>query len=252
MLRSYFYKLLRQPQFYLGLAGVLATCVFVVNMGFVRGIDIQTDVTLMLYFGGYRKVFVIFGALPFAANFADEWNSGVTMSAVTRKSARKYAASNIFMCYFSALLTVFLGIILWEIFTIIFSSKPFFIPESNAPTVVGDIFFKMGMPFLAEIERIFIFGSSCGMWAVTGMTLSAFFPSRYIAICSPFVFCYALERISLLLPDFFNLQFVALSVLDLNGFAMWIYGELFFALISALFASVFAKVVERRTQNAIA
>lgn len=234
------------------MAGVLATCVFVVNTGFQGGIDTLTDVTLMLSSGGYRRLFVIFGAVPFATNFADEWNSGVTMSAVTRKSVWKYAVSNVFMCFFSALLTVFLGMILWEVFTIIFSSKPFFAPESNAPTIVQDVFFEIGMPFLAEFERAFVFGSSCGMWAVMGMTLSAVFPSRYIAICSPFVLCYALERISLLLPDFFNLRFIALSVLELNGFVMWFYGSMFFALAAVLFATVFAKIVERRTQNAIA
>lgn len=252
MLRSYFYKLFRQPQFYIGLAGVLATCFLVINTGFHPGVDIMTDAGLLLRSGGYRKLFVIFGALPFAANFADEWNSGVTMSAITRKSAWKYAVSNAFMCFFSALLTVFLGIILWEVFSIVFTSKPFFLPESNVPTVVEEIFFKISVPFLSEIERAFVFGSSCGMWAVMGMTLSTVFPSRYIAICSPFVFCYALERISFLLPDLFNFEYVAQSRLNMNGFSMWLYGGMFFALITVLCTIAFARIAERRVQNAFA
>lgn len=70
-------------------------------------------ISLFLDLDAFRKLVVIFAALPFAANFADEWKNNVTISCVTRKGVRKYAVSNVILCAATAFFAVFLGIILY-------------------------------------------------------------------------------------------------------------------------------------------
>lgn len=61
----------------------------------------------------YRKAFIIFGAIPFAANFADEWNSKAIINCVTRKDTFDYSVSNIAVCFISALITVFVPLVIF-------------------------------------------------------------------------------------------------------------------------------------------
>lgn len=255
MLKSYFFKLLRSPYLYVGMALTLGLCVFYANdyLGGAHGLggaDVYSDMHLLLEMKGYRKAFVIFAAIPFAANFADEWNSKAITNCVTRKSSFDYAASNVAVCFISALLTVFVPMIIYAA-TSALGDKAFYNAyySGDGGNYTYGEFLEIGLPFLSIVFYFFTFALSCAMWAVTGMTLSAFFPSKYIAIGAPFIFSNVVERITLGMPP--HLNFLGLSVSDI-GFPAALslgYELLIFGGISTVCGVIFTIKIEKRVQN---
>lgn len=245
MLRSYFFKLLRSPFLYAGIIGVFGLCLISTNELW-GGADVMMDMHLLLEVEGYRKAFVIFAAIPFAANFADEWNSKTITNCVSRKGALNYAVSNAVACFISALLSVFIPLVAFA--AVSCCSKPLF-EGSYAWGAYGELA-DMGLPFLSLVCYFFTFSLSCATWAVMGMTLSAFFPSKYVAIGSPFVLCYAIEQItSNLLPYQFDVRGLATSNIDFPLTGAIAHTAFIFGGLSVLCGILFVKMVERKVQN---
>lgn len=250
MFMAYFYKVIRSPLFYIGIAGVVGICALRLLPSAFKGIDVLMEMEVLRSLDGYRKVFVILGALPFAANFSDEWNSMVTTNCVTRKGAGKYAVSNAIMCYVSALAVVFIGMM---IFAGIYSMfYPFYFAGGGSGSSPYGIFTLSGFPILDLAATTFVFSASCAMWAVMGQMLTAFFPSKYIAICAPFVFSYAIERLTMNFPEDFNLWSLSLSYTDWSALPAFIFANALFMGIAVICGIVFVKTVERKIQNGCA
>ena len=249
MFKAYFYKLFRSPLFYIGIAGIVGICSLRLLPSGFKGIDVLREMELLRSIDGYRKLFVILAALPFAANFSDEWNCMITTGCIARTSARKYSVTNVVMCYISALSTVFIGMMLFS--GIYSSSYPLYNPAGGSDYGIYGIFTLHGLPLLDLAATNFIFAASCAMWSVMGLMLTAFFPSKYIAICAPFVFSYAVERVTINLPENFDLLAVSLSRSSWNALPAFLYANALFAGISALCGIVFTLTVKRRVQNGI-
>ena len=247
MFRAYFYKMLRMPYLYIGIVGVVAVCSLRLLPSAYKGSDVAMEMEIIRYLDGYRKIFVILGALPFAANFSDEWNSMVITNCITRKNVRKYSAANVVMCFLSSLAVVFIGMM---IFVGIYSTfHPFYLPDNDSIFPPYDVLAALGLPVLAEMAVTFVFAASCAMWAVMGLMMTAFFPSKYIAICAPFVFSYAVDRIAMLLPDELDLEALSLSHTELNALPAFLFANAVFAVIALICGIVFTIVVERRVRN---
>lgn len=248
MLRSYFYRLFRSPLFYIGIAGVIGICFLRLLPSAFKGVDVMAEMRTIRWLDGYRKLFVILGALPFAGNFSDEWNGNVTTNCITRKSAKKYSVANVAMCYISAFAVIFVGMM---IFAGIYSMfYPFYL-DSNSASQPYRIFSENGIPILDLAAVTFVFAISCAMWAVMGLMLTAFFPSKYIAICAPFIFSYAIERITDNFPVDFDLWSLSLSFTDWSALPAFLYANFIFGGISIVCGIIFTKTVERRVQNGI-
>lgn len=243
MFRAYFYKLIYSPLFYIGIAGVVGICCLRLMPSAFKGIDVLMEMELLTALDGFRKMFVIVGALPFAANFSDEWNSMITISCITRKSVRKYAVSNVVMCYISSLATIFIGMMLFCAVYSIFI--PFYVPESGSTFPPYDVLPSL----LGLMAKTFVFSASCAMWAVMGLMLTAFFPSKYIAICAPFVFSYAIERVTMNFPADFDLWGLSLSHTEMSALSAFLWSNGIFAAIAVICGIVFTEVVERKVQN---
>lgn len=247
MFRAYFYKLIRSPLFYIGIVGVAGVCCLRLLPSGFRAADILGEMDLMRSLDGNRKMFVILAALPFAANFSDEWNCMITTGCVSRTGARRYAVINAVMCYISALSTVFIGTML---FSLVYSGfYPMYCPGTGSASFPYGMFTLQGLPLLDLAFTTFVFAANCAMWAVMGLMLTAFFPSKYIAICSPFVFSYAVERITLNFPDNLNLMNLSLSHTEWNALPAFLYANAVFAGISVLCGIIFTIRVERRVRN---
>ncbi len=252
MIRSYIFKLLHSPYLYAAMAGILGSCLFFANAELggkkgLNGIDVCTDITLLLQVNGYQRAFMVFGAIPFAANFADEWSSKTIINCVTRKGSFDYAVSNVAVCFISTLVTIFVPLI---VFAALDCGTKVVYNDINPPdpTAYG-VFQAMGLPFLTILFLILTYALSGAMWAVMGMTLSAFFPSKYIAIGAPFIFCNALERLTDYNPPL--LSFTALTngrtyIPDALGFC---YTLLVFGGISAACGALFVIKVGKRVRN---
>ncbi len=72
MIRSYIFKLLHSPIFYLTPLAVFALSLYFMLFGVHKFADILTEIDYLISFEFYRKMFVLLAALPFASNFANE------------------------------------------------------------------------------------------------------------------------------------------------------------------------------------
>lgn len=246
MFRAYFYKLLRSPLFYLAFAATLALAFYFRATRSYQHPSLLNGLNSLISMQDYRKIFVIFSALPFASNFADEWNSKALVNVVSRKKAGSYAVSNIVMCYISAFAAVFSGLMVYAL-----------IPSPNMPLYAADYLawsiyepiITNGAPMLGIMLMVFVYASSCGMWAVMGLTASAFFPSRYIAICAPFVFCYVIDKFTDDLPDMFKLGALSFSGSDMRPLPFFLWANFVFLAVSAVCGVIFTIKVKRRIEN---
>ena len=250
MIRSYIFKLLHSPFLYAAMISILGLCLFFANaeLGGTKGLngaDVYTDIQILLQGNGYQRAFIVFGAIPFAANFADEWSSKAVINCVTRKSTFDYAVSNVAVCFISTIVTVFVPLIIFAALDC--GTKTVY--DGQGPGVSYGSFQAMGLPFLTIVFMVLTYALSCAMWSVMGMTLSAFFPSKYIAIGAPFIFCNALERLTDGNPPLLN--FTALTngrtwIPDGLGFC---YIVLVFGGLSALCGALFVMKVGKRVRN---
>lgn len=251
MTRAYLYKLFSSPLLYIGMVCIviLSATRLIPQIG--SGSDVSTEIDILLEFDALKKVIAIFGALPFTANFADEWNNSVTTACIVRRGVRRYAFANVLFCAITTLLTVFIGMSLFTAGYSLF--YPYYKADGNPLPPVYGFFLTTKFPAMYTLVRVFVFGASCAMWSVMGLALSAFFPNKYIAISAPFVASYVVERIAMKLPEMFNLWHISLSypIPNSNPVAVFFYAIGLFALIIAAFGFVFAAVVKRRVQNEI-
>lgn len=251
--RAYFYKLIRNPLFYIGIIATTLLCAtkWLPGKYAMRGADVQYEIGYILDIATMRKMIAILGALPFAANFADEWTSHVTVSCVSRCGANRYAVSNVVMCFASSFVTVFLGMMLYAAGLATF--MPVFFEYNNPMGLLEQTLLRGGMPWVYIMYRILPFAASCAMWSVMGMMLTAFFPNKFVGICAPFVASYAIERVTMQLPSPLNLWYVSLGYLRWkNIWLQFIYSVGLFTLITAVLGFVFVIMVKRRVQNEVA
>lgn len=244
MIRTHLYRSLRSPAFYIAI---------LVTLGFSSVNIFKDDYTCvvdclngMIRLVKNRIVYAIAAALPFAANFADEWNSKAIVNCVTRKNVISYARSNVAACYISAFLPVFIGL---TIFIIIRSTQedPLF---GDTPVVTAhEIVAENSFPFLALMMIVFVFASSCAACAVVGLTVSAFLPNKYVAVCSSFVFCYIVIRVCKFLPDRISFDALAYSSLEGSPVPVFLWENFFFIAFSAVCGVIFTFKVKRRVEN---
>lgn len=248
MCRAYIFKIVRSPLTYLAIIGVAA--VFATNFlnGLAGSSDVVNHLDVFLGLDAFRKIIAVMSALPFAANFAEEWNSSVTANCITRKNVGKYAGTNVVFCWITSFLAVFLGMMIFvEIYTFIL---PLYKPNPNPKVTPYGIFLDSGMPIIYVLARVAVFAASCAMWSVMGMALSAFFPNKYIAICSPFVASYVIERLTMQLPGLLDFHKLSLSYIDNKASPIFAfsYSMGFFILISAVCGLGFYFIVRKKVQ----
>ena len=251
--RAQFYKLIRNPLFYVSIIATALLCATRLLPGKygMRGADVYMEICLLLDLATVRKMIAILGAVPFAANFADEWTSRVTIGCISRCGTNRYAISNVVICFISSLATVFLGLMLYAVGLSFF--LPVFKDDPNAMLLLEEKLLRGGVPWVYIMYRLFVFASSCAMWSVMGMMLTSFFPNKFVGICTPFVASYVIERISMQFPPQINLWYVSLSRVRWdNIWLQFLYSVGLFAAIAAVCGVVFVIMVKRRVQNEVA
>lgn len=251
MCRAYLYKLMHSPLTYIAVFATAGICAFQLvgqQVSYNLFGTVVYHMEMFLYRDEFRRVITVFGALPFAANFADEWTSGAAMSLITRRGARRYAIANVMFCGLSALVVIFAGCMLFCGVYSLFIPFAERMPVNHGNGLFAELF-DSGLGEIYLTLRLFLFAAGSAQWAVMGMLMTALFPSRYVAICVPFAANHLIEWFSMLLPDKVNLYYLTLFMLewksDLAG-TLWTLGV--FAAMAAVCGAAFCFIVERRVR----
>lgn len=152
-------------------------------------------------FGGvFSEYFAtIMAAIPFATNYCKETEGGMSIYKISRCGSRAYVRSKFLVASLLGGLTLFLG-------GLIFSA----ILGIYLPIVTpGKLFESQWVPYFQALNTgngvlymvIVLYISFLGgcLWASVGLCASAYFPSRYVAVCAPFIFRFVLTQIGRLL-----------------------------------------------------
>lgn len=245
MLKAYFFKLTHSPIFYLTPLAVLALSLYCMCSEAQRIADILTGIDKLISFEFYRKMFVLLAALPFASNFANEWNTKTITNCVTRKNVVSYALYNAIVCFLSAFAAVFSGIMLCVLIRMPF--KPLFSSSNSVPPY--GVLNENGFSLLTAVLIVFVYALSCAMWSVMSLAATAFFPSKYISVCAPFVFSYIIERFTNIVPGEFQLGPLSQSWSGWKPLPAFLKAVTVFLVISLVCAAIFTVKVKRRVEN---
>lgn len=152
-------------------------------------------------FGGvFSEYFAaIMAAIPFAANFCQETEGGMTIYKISRCGSRAYVRSKFLVASLLGGLTLFLGGLLFIL------SLTTYLPIVTP----GKLFESQWIPFYQALSHgngalylvIVLYISFLGgaLWGSVGLCASAFFTNSYVAICTPFIFRFVLVQIGRLL-----------------------------------------------------
>ena len=249
MLRAYIYKILRSPLTYVGILGTVFICsTHIMTNSLSNSVSVLYHMDLFFGLDQTRKPLTLFAALPFVGNFAEEWESGVSTQCAARCGVKKYLAANVVLCAAVSFLTVLIGMFLFAWIYSFFI--PFYEPNNNIDNYDFGYIAANGMPWLYYAIRVSIYALSVAMWCMTGLLLSALLPNKFVAVCTPLVTSYVVERFTIGLPGDFNLWYLSLGRLKSdNEVFKLIYIVGVFLLLSAALGSIFWFIAEKRLQN---
>ena len=102
---------------------------------------------------------------------------------------------------------------------------------------------------LAAFLIVFVYALSCEMWAVMSLAATAVFPSKYIAVCTPFVLSYLVERFTKFVPGEFQLGPLSQSWSGWKPLPAFLKSVIVFFVISLVCTAIFAIRVKVRVEN---
>lgn len=145
----------------------------------------------------------IMAAIPFATNFCQETEGGLTVYKISRCGSRAYIRSKFLVASLLGGLTLFLGGLIFILpltayLPIVTPAKLF---ESEWIPFYQALAYGNGVLYLVIVLYISFLNGA--LWGSVGLCASAFFPNSYVAICAPFIFRFILVQIGRLLkiPD---------------------------------------------------
>lgn len=152
------------------------------------------------YGGVFSNYFAtIMAAIPFATNYCQETEGGMSIYKISRCGSSVYVQSKFLVASLLGGLTLFLGGLIFSALLGIY--LPIVTP--------GKLFESQWVPYFQALNTgngilymvIVLYISFWGgcLWASVGLCASAYFPSRYVAICAPFIFRFVLTQIGRLL-----------------------------------------------------
>lgn len=251
-----FIQVFSSPWFYLATLGVSALCFisiwqYYADYGQYGSVYYYLDLFIGLTM--FKKLVVLFAAVPYSASFCSDWNCQYIKPIVIRSGLRKYILSKITTCFITAFLVVFLGVML---FSVLLSLRIPIYPDTNLENYIKRPFeplFYSPLPILYLIIRVFVFSLASALWSVLGLSISAYIPNRFVAIATPVIASYLLEEASQFLPVWLNIYLLtrADNVINKGPLISFLYFCIIFASLAALAGLIFAYQAERRIRNEV-
>lgn len=193
----------------------------------------------------------LFSALPFAASFCADWNSGFAGSAVMRSGNRRYVLSKTCACALSGGLVPAIATLLFIILlNLRFPTNPalmFSFADGDPFNLVLNMGAPIGLWFYYGGMIVMQFAAGA-CWAMTGLAFSAFMPNTLLTLCVPL----AAYRLSLELyywfelPYWLNLSLLQDCMVEMNYVLTLLTGFAVFGAITLALGIVFCVRATRR------
>lgn len=201
--------------------------------------------------GMVTYIMPLFAALPFAAGFCADWNSGFAGPAAMRSGNQRYLLSKIKACALSGGLAPAIATLL---FILMLNFK--FPTSADFMEICADAdpfnhVLKMGLPlglifYYTGVVAMQFLAGAC--WATAGLAFSAFCPNVLLTLCVPL----AAYRLSLELyywlelPYWMNLPLLQDCCVELNYVLTLLAGILVFGALTLIQGGVFFVRAKRR------
>lgn len=248
-------QLLQNPWFYLCTVGVCILAFFSIRDYYqdFPGQDVYYYFDLFRGLSMYKKLLAVFAAVPFCASFCSDWNCQYIKPVIVRCGLKRYTISKVAACFLSAFATVFLGLCL---FILLFLTKQPLYPDQPASEFALPPFgslVKSPIPALYILAEVCVLSMACALWAVVGLAISAYIPNRFVAIATPLIASYLLERLTGYLPYFLDLYKLTncSDVIGQGPLLSFGYFTLVFVGFSCLAGWAFHHQVKRRVRNEV-
>lgn len=249
MIKTHLKMIFTKPIYYLSIIFVFATVI--IRLLYLNDSeDVVSAVDIMLDLDGMRKIILIFAAVPFNAQFCNEYNSKMHHFFISRSSKKEYSISHVVNTVISSFTVTFLGLVLFIIVLSFYKTFYIFYPDDPYHFAFGSLL-AHNKPILYILAKISIYAISNSFWCMLGLILSVFTRNAYVAICGPFIFSYILEKLVLNFPDKINLYYLSLGrvQLGINTAIDYLYAILFFILLIIICGIVFYKQMKRVIEN---
>ena len=155
---------------YLSILGVVLLC-YISTEKYIHGsVDIYYILDILIGLSVFKKLIIIFSALPCVTGFYDDWK-------------HQYIISKIVVCVSISFLVVFLGIL---IFIGLLIGMGFDYSGINGMGLDENMpygIFLYQKPFLYVCCIVSIYAESMAVWVMSGLMISSYIPNSFVAIC---------------------------------------------------------------------
>ena len=204
--------------------------------------------------GNVIDLFFLADSLAYSACFASEWQSGFYRPIIARSNPRAYALSKCISTAIASGASVMVGVAAFIAYICINCAE--IVPEANV--IYGEVpifyeFLYADLPFCFFSAYLFIVFMQAAFFGVLGLCVSGYFPNKYVAYVSPYVFSFVVNQTAnaLKLPNNFDPVKMAMGRLFGASAAVvigWIF--IYFTLLTLLCSALFIRRVKRSVANA--
>lgn len=253
-LKADYKRIWSTPKVYFSIAAIAVLC-YISTEKYMHGKeDIFYILDILIGLSVFKKLIVIFAALPGVTGFYDDWKHQYIKNIVLRTGKRTYIISKMIVCVTSSFIVVFIGILLFLGALIIAGvdySGIHRIGSLDEVMPYGTLLYEQ--PFLYVCSIVSIYAASMSVWVAGGLMISAYIPNSFVAVCSPLIFSYLLEEITAFFPPCVNIYLLAKGsdILGKNAVCSYLYTIFIFGLLILGAGYIFGKRVRRRLGNEI-
>ncbi|MGN0327969.1 MAG: hypothetical protein ACI4D4_03200 [Lachnospira sp.] len=169
-----------------------------------------TFITVINGYSNFNKLLVLVASLPFASSYYEDIQNGYINYIVSRSGTGVYIFTKVTVCAISSFLVSFAGLTMYSLLCCIISGHGVsvrWIPEGGKYYDVA----SGSMPWMIVFILCFLFSIVSCVYAVMGMTLSAFLPNKFVAVTGTLFMNILVEEVNKKLPEFINLFSIQLG-----------------------------------------
>lgn len=253
-LKADYKRIFSSPKIYLAIGGVIFLC-YISTEKYIHGReDIYYILDILIGLSMFKKLIVVFAALPCVTGFYDDWKYHYIKNIVLRTGKKNYILSKIIVCSTISFLVVFVGILLFISGLIITGTDYSGVYQSGAlqeAMPYGVLLYQNSFWYVCSI--VSIYALSMTVWVMSGLMISAYIPNSFVAVCTPLIFSYLLEEITSFFPPYLNLYLLAKGrdILGKSAGYSYIYTIVVFLILIFGEGYMFRRRVKRRLENEI-